>query len=184
MTKKKSKKHTEPTEMAEILSKQQLPDKTPDLQTDRDDLMARLQRVSADYQNYQKRIQRDIEQARQFANEDIMKSLLAVIDDMERALQAARENHSPEDPLLQGMELVHNKLLETLGSFGLQAIEAEGKQFDPSEHLAMVQEESDAHPPLTVLKELQTGYTLRGRTIRPSAVVVSKEPQIDQPDDE
>ena len=154
------------------------------LHTERDDLMARLQRVSADYQNYQKRIQRDIEQARQFANEDLIKSLLAVIDDMERALLAARENHSPDDPLLQGMELVHNKLIETLGRFGLQAVEAMGKQFDPSEHLAMVQEESDEHPPMTVLKELQIGYKLRGRTIRPSAVVVSKEPKADPPDEQ
>jgi len=101
---------------------------------------------------------------------------------MERALKAARENHDADDPLLKGMQLVHDKAMETLGKFGLDAIEAEGKNFDPDRHSAIMQEPSADHPPMTVLRELQKGYTLKGRTIRPSAVVVSKAP--DDPQDQ
>lgn len=143
---------------------------------ERDDLMARLQRVSADYLNYQRRVQRDIEQAREFANEDLIKSMLAVLDDMERALGTAGTNHDADDPLLAGMQLVHDKALETLGRFGLGIIEAEGKMFDPEKHLALMQQATDASPPMTVLKEVQRGYQLKGRTIRPARVIVAKAP--------
>jgi molecular chaperone GrpE len=146
------------------------------LQAERDDLLARLQRVSADYLNYQKRVQRDSAQAREYANEEIIKSLLGVLDDMERALAAARQNHPAEDPLLVGMDLVHKKALETLGRFGLSRIPSEGQPFDPEKHSALMQQSSDKHPPRTVLKELQAGYQLKDRTLRPAHVIVSKEP--------
>ena len=147
------------------------------LQLERDDLLARLQRLSADYLNYQKRVQRDIAEAREFANEELIKSLLGVLDDMERALDAARANHAEDDPLLEGMQLVHDKAFETLGKFGLSAIEAAGRPFDPEKHSAMMQQASDEHPPQTVLQELQKGYLLKGRTIRPARVVVSVLPE-------
>ena len=110
-----------------------------------------------------------------FANEELIKSLLPVLDDMERALGHARENHAPDDPLLVGTELVYKKAVETLGRFGLTRIAAEGQPFDPERHSALMEQPSDKHPPRTVLKELQTGYQLRGRTIRPAHVIVSKE---------
>lgn len=174
MTKKK--KNSE-SEQGEIAPEAQAPGENKDqirsVQEDRDDLLARLQRVSADYLNYQKRVQRDIEQARDYANEEIIKALLGVLDDMERALEAANANHDADDPLMKGMQLVHDKAAETLGKFGLERIDAEGEPFDPDKHSAMMQEPSDEHPPQTVLRELQKGYLLKGRTIRPSAVVVS-----------
>ncbi len=155
------------------------------LAVERDDLLARLQRLGADYQNYQKRVKRDIDQAREFANEDLMKSLLVVLDDMERALVAARENHPADDPLLTGMQLVHDKTIETLKRFGVDLIEAVGKPFDPDRHTAMMQQPSDEHPSQTVLGEIQKGYTLKGRTLRPAAVIVSTKPEAaDQQDDE
>jgi len=143
---------------------------------ERDDLLARLQRVSADYVNYQKRAQRDVSEAREYANESLIKSLLPVLDDMERALDAARENHGEDDPLFTGMQLVHDKALEVLGSFGVTVIEAVGTEFDPEKHAAMMQQPTEEHPPQTVLQELQRGYELKGRTIRPSSVIVSREP--------
>jgi len=150
---------------------------TPEeIRQERDDLLARLQRVSADYVNYQKRTQRDLAQAREFANEELVKALLPVLDDMERALASARENHPPDDPLLTGMQLVHDKAMETLGRFGVTAIEAEGKRFDPDLHHAVLQQPSEAVEPGTVLQEVQRGYRLRGRTMRPSTVVVSRMP--------
>lgn len=147
-----------------------------------ENLLERLQRVSADYLNYQKRAQRDIEQARIFANEHLIKELLPVLDDMERALDAARENHGEENPLYTGMQMVHDKALETLGRFGLAAITAEGAAFDPEQHSALMQQESDEVAPNMVLKEVQRGYTLKGRTIRPSGVIVSRAPQDDDPE--
>jgi len=146
------------------------------LRAERDDLMARLQRTAADYSNYQKRIQRDISEARSFANTELIGQLLGVLDDMERALHAAAENHGQDDPLFTGMQLVHDKALEVLERFGLVVIDAVGKPFDPEAHSAMMQRPSDDHPPQTVLQELQRGYSLKGRTIRPSAVIVSVEP--------
>jgi len=143
------------------------------LAQERDDLLARLQRVSADYLNYQKRVQRDIDGARTFANEELMKSLLGVLDDMERALAVGRESHDAADPFVAGMQLVHDKALETLGKFGLSVIEAEGRPFDPELHQALMQQPSADQPPGTVLQVASKGYRLKGRTIRPSGVIVS-----------
>jgi molecular chaperone GrpE len=184
---KKHKKTRKPEELTDQDQPSQVEPKTQEqlspqeeletLRSEKDNLLGRLQRVSADYVNYQKRVQRDASITREFANAELMKSLLGVLDDMERALEAARENHDKEDPFLKGMQLVHDKAMETLGKFGLTAIEAEGKRFDPDKHSAMTQEPSAEHPPMTVLRELQTGYELKGRTLRPSAVVVSKAPE-------
>lgn len=132
-------------------------------------------RMMADYQNYQKRAAKETAAAREFANESMMKELLGVLDDMERGLDAAAENHDTDDPLLVGMQLVHDKLLDALRKFGLELIPAVGLPFDPEKHSAMMQEESDEFPPMTVISELQKGYELKGRTLRPSAVIVSKE---------
>jgi len=167
MTKKKPKDKDEKTQSDEVPAS---------LESERDDLLARLQRVSADFLNYRKRVQRDMDQARQYANEELIKALLGVLDDMERGIEAGRENHASDDPLLAGMELVYEKALSVLAGFGLEKIEAKGQPFDPDQHAAMMQEISEDLPPRTVLKEVQKGYRLRGRTIRPSGVVVSQEP--------
>ncbi len=151
-------------------------DEFTNLRQERDDLMGRLQRVSADYLNYQKRVLRDIEEARTFANTDLIKDLLGILDDMERALEAARVNHGEDDPLFKGMQLVHDKALTTLGKFGLEVIDAKDKPFDPELHSAMARMPSAETEPNTVLEELIKGYTLKGRTIRPTSVVVATEP--------
>ncbi|MHC4562792.1 MAG: nucleotide exchange factor GrpE [Planctomycetota bacterium] len=151
-------------------------EKPMSLEAERDDLLARLQRVSADYVNFQKRVQRESGESRQFAHAELIKALLPVLDDMERALEAARDNHGEDDPFFQGMQLVHDKALETLGKFGLTVIDAVGKPFDPDRHAAMMQHPTTDHPPQTVLTEVQRGYVFGDRTLRPSGVVVSVEP--------
>lgn len=150
--------------------------KTP-LEQERDDLLARLQRVSADYLNYQKRASRDVDNARQFANEELLKALLPVFDDMERAIAAAKENHPPEDPLLIGTQLVHDKAVDILRRFGISVIDDTGGRFDPERHSAILQQPSTEYPPMTVLQVAQKGYSLKGRTIRPASVIVSKAPE-------
>ena len=147
------------------------------LERDRNDLLSRLQRLSADYLNYQKRVQRDIDSAREFANEQLIKELLPVLDDMERALEAGRANHAADDPILAGMLLVHDKALATLGRYGLKVVEAKGKPFDPAVHQAIMMQPTADQPPQTVLAEALRGYELRGRTIRPAGVVVAVAPQ-------
>jgi molecular chaperone GrpE len=144
---------------------------------ERDDLLDRLQRLSAEFLNYQKRAQRDVELARDYANEDLIKSMIAVLDDWERALEVARGSHAPDDPLLAGMELVHDKVMANLGRFGLTVVKSEGKPFDPSQHAALMQQPSDKVPPGTVLSELLKGYRLKDRTIRPAGVIISIAPE-------
>ena len=137
-----------------------------------EELLDRLRRLGADYQNYRKRVQKEIAQAREFANETLLREMLPVLDDMENAMKSV-ESES-DDPLLEGMKLVHDRLADVLGRTGVVRIEAEGQEFDPSLHSAMMQEESDKVKPNTVLRELQAGYTYKTRTLRASMVVVSK----------
>ena len=182
MTKKKKKKAAkaatgEGGQVAAKLPRKEKADELEALRAERDNLLERLQRVSADYLNYQKRVQRDITEAREFANAELVKSLLPVLDDMERALASARENHGEDDPLFGGLQLVHDKALQTLEKFDVRVIEAEGNAFDPQKHLAMMQQPSDEHPPQTVLAVIQKGYELKGRPIRPASVVVSEAPE-------
>jgi molecular chaperone GrpE len=147
------------------------------LRAQSEDLLKRLQRVSADYLNYQKRIQKEIAQSREYANEALLKAMLPVLDDIDRALEAGAATHGPDDPLLTGLRLVRDKALAALAAFGLAAVESQGKPFDPEHHSAVVQQPSAEVPPGTVLKELTKGYALKGRTIRPAMVVVSVAPE-------
>lgn len=145
-------------------------------QAGQDDLLDRLQRVSADYLNYQKRVAREMGEARQFANAELIRDLLGALDDMERALEAARANHAADDPLLSGMQLVYDKLLEVLGRHGLERIAATDEPFDPNRHEAMMQQPAPELETPTVVEELQGGYELKGRVIRPARVIVGMPP--------
>ena len=180
MSKKKQNKEKKPLEEVvnhEQEQQEEKPLNAPPLTVEQmlDEEKEKNLRMLADYQNYQKRATKEVVSAREYANESMMKELLGVLDDMERGLEAAAENHDADDPLLTGMQLVHDKLLDSLKKFGLELIPAEGLPFDPEKHSAMMQEESDEVPPMTVIRQLQKGYELKGRTLRPSAVIVSKE---------
>ncbi len=143
------------------------------LRAERDDLLERLKWLSADYQNYQKRIGKEMQHVREFANESLIKSLLGVLDDMDRAIAAA----DGEDPMLVGIKLVRDKMLQTLQGFGLSAVEVQGQPFDPQSHQAVMEQESAEHPPGMIIQQLQPGYQLKGRLIRPASVIVSKLPE-------
>lgn len=142
----------------------------------RDDYLARLQRLSAEFANYQKRAGREVNDLREWANADLLKSLLPVLDDLERAIDAASTVHAT-DPLLVGTKLVHDKAVETLGRFGLTPIDAQGKPFDPQYHQAVMHMPAKDQPANTVMQVLQKGYLLKGKTLRPATVVVAKEPE-------
>lgn len=132
----------------------------------------RVLRLSAEFENYKKRSAREAEDFRKFANESLFKQLLSVVDNLERAISSASESEATKS-ILEGVKLTHKEMIKFMTSFNVKALEAEGKPFDPAYHQAVTQQESDEHPDNTVMMELQKGYLLHDRLIRPSMVVVS-----------
>ena len=143
------------------------------LRSEHDKLNDRFLRLAADYQNYQRRIQREMDDVRGYGASALIKDLLGVLDDLDRALQAGLAAHGPDDAMVKGVELVVAKALETLKRHGVEVIESSGKPFDPEQHHALAQTPSDDVQTPMVLQELQRGYTLRGRVLRPAGVVVA-----------
>jgi molecular chaperone GrpE len=137
----------------------------------------RLLRITAEFENYKKRSQREMDDFRKFANETLIKEILPIVDNLERAL--AIEHVGTEaavEGLKDGVQMTLQGLTDTLKRFGVTPVESEGKPFDPNVHQAVSQEESKQLPDDTVSKELQKGYMLNDRLLRPSMVVVSKKP--------
>ena len=139
------------------------------------DLKDRLQRVAADFSNYQKRMQRRLEDEKREAVRDFLRDLLPVIDNFERALASADEGGDPE-AFRQGVRMVHDQLLAALAQHGVEPIDAAGRRFDPEHHEAVAHLPSEEHPSGHVIDEVQRGYRHGDRTLRPSRVAVSRGP--------
>ena len=133
----------------------------------------RVLRTAADAENFKKRLQREKEEQTRYANETFMRELLPVIDNLERALQHSATAPNQEG-LLEGVNMTLKVFIDALARFGCTVLEAVGKTFDPNFHEAVSQEESSKVEPNTVLKELQKGYMLKERLLRPAMVIVSK----------
>ena len=133
---------------------------------------ARLLRLAADMENLKKRQERERADLLQFANENLVKELLPVVDNLERALDHGRQLKAPK-ALLEGIEMVHHGFLKALDRFGVTAHDSLGQQFDPAFHNAMMQEEAPNAPDGSVIKELQKGYLMHQRLLRPAMVVVA-----------
>ena len=133
----------------------------------------RVLRLSAEFDNFQKRKQRELDEFKKFANETIFKQLLTVVDNLERAIASTKEN-SDKKVLIEGVELTYKEIIKLLETFSVRAVEAENQTFDPNFHQAVTQEETDKVPDNTVTKVLQKGYLLHDRLIRPAMVIVSK----------
>jgi molecular chaperone GrpE len=143
------------------------------LQAERDDLFNRLARATADFKNTQKRIQTESDQRVQYANQSLIKSLLPVIDNFERAL-AVDANKVDAAAILRGMQIVHDQWLSMLKQQQIEEIAPKpGTPFDPTRHEALMQQDSQYKSP-TVVQLLQKGYSLHDRTLRPAQVAVSK----------
>ena len=151
------------------VTKAELEQKLAELEAARDGAIADLQRVAADFDNYRKRTARDQEALVARAHERLVKELLPVLDDLERALDAAAEHE--EAKLEEGVRLVHRELSHVLQKEGLVAVETDG-QFDPHEHEALLTQPSDAKEG-AILEVIQKGYRLGDRILRPARVVVS-----------
>ncbi len=134
----------------------------------------RLLRLSAEFDNYKKRTSREMRDMVKFANEKFVLELLTVVDNLERAIESAPGNDGEDDPLLQGINLTLNEVLKILERNHVQPVKALGEPFDPNFHQAMMQEACADQPANTVIREMQKGYTLHERLVRPAMVVVSK----------
>ena len=133
----------------------------------------RYLRQAAELDNFKKRTAREREEAIRFANEALIKDLLPVVDNLERAVAHASGGGNGK-PLVEGVEMVLKGLLDVLMKHGVVQITALGQLFDPSKHEAMAQVESDTHEPNSVVDELHKGYMLRDRLLRPALVSVAK----------
>lgn len=139
-------------------------------QKELDELKDRWLRVCAEFDNYRKRTTREIKEIREFAAESLIKDLLPVLDNFERALQHASD---PEDAFVAGIRMVFNQLKDILSSRGLIPMETVGQAFNPNFHEALAQIES-TQPEGTVVQEFERGYFLGNRVLRPAKVIVSK----------
>jgi molecular chaperone GrpE len=133
----------------------------------------RFLRAAAELDNFRKRKEREVSDLRKYANQMLLRELLGVVDNLERALAASLEN-SESEGLREGVEMTLKELLKIFDQFKVTPIESHEQPFDPNHHEAVMQEPSDAFPPNTVVRELQKGYMLRDRLLRPAMVVVSK----------
>lgn len=141
------------------------------LQAERDNLLDRLARLQAEFDNYRKRVSKENADFREYAIGDTARSLLPVVDNFSLALKNAGAN--PED-FKKGVELIHKQLQDVLQKMNVQRIPAQGQPFDPRWHEAIEMVESDQVPDNHVLEELQPGYKIRDRLLRPAMVRVAK----------
>lgn len=140
------------------------------LERERDELKDQLLRARAEFDNYRKRMLREGEQLRKTAAQGLMRSLLPIVDNLERALSHAEDK---SDGFAQGVEMIVKQFSNVLADQGLQPIPSVGEIFDPNVHEALTHQPSDQYPADTVMEEFQRGYRLGDYVLRPSQVVVS-----------
>jgi len=148
---------------------------TDELQADLERFRDLALRSQADFENYKKRAAREKEDAIKYANTSLLERLVAIVDNFELGLSAARAE-GERSPILAGMGMVLKQLTDFLADNGLQPINAEGQKFDPNLHEAIAHEASDEFPEGTVIRQTRRGYRMKDRLLRPSSVVVSSGP--------
>ncbi|WP_462052815.1 nucleotide exchange factor GrpE [Vibrio parahaemolyticus] len=131
-------------------------------------------RAKAEVENMRRRTEQEIDKARKYALNKFAEELLPVIDNLERAIQAADTENEVIKPILEGVELTHKTFVDVVAKFGLKEINPEGETFNPEFHQAMSIQESPDHESNTVMFVMQKGYELNGRVIRPAMVMVAK----------
>jgi molecular chaperone GrpE len=146
------------------------PDPLEEIRRERDNFQDRLLRTAAEFDNYRKRMDRERRELAEYTAGEVMTELLPIIDNLERALQAAPQ----DDPLRKGVELTHRQMLDMLRKRGVKPIETLGADFDPNFHQAVIHEVSAAHREGEVMEELQRGYVVGERLLRPAMVKVAK----------
>ncbi len=147
-------------------------DKLRKLATERDQYLDMAQRTRAEFENYQKRNQKDRELERRYALTPLVLDILPVLDNLDRALQAAQQA-GETGALVQGVAMVQSQFLEQLKRHGISRIDALGKEFDPNLHQAVMQQPTADYAPGTVMQVLEQGFMNQDRVLRPAKVIVS-----------
>ncbi|GGJ83447.1 protein GrpE [Lentibacillus kapialis] len=142
------------------------------LKQEKDDLQQRLLRTQAEFDNFKKRSQKEKESVQKYKSEELATELLPAMDNFERAMQV--EVNAETKSFVEGISMVYNQIKEALKSQGIEEIEAVGKPFDPNVHHAVMQVEDEEAESDTIVEELQKGYILKDRVIRPAMVKVNK----------
>jgi len=137
----------------------------------------RLLRMAAEFENYKKRATREMNDFRKFANESFAKAILPVVDSMDLAVESSSNDKHVSNSMVEGVNMTLKEILKVFEQFGVKRFESIGNTFDPNLHQAVMQEETDAFPENTVSKELQKGFMIHDRLLRPAMVVVSKKPE-------
>lgn len=150
-----------------------LPEQLQSALAERDQFKEKWTRALADLDNYRRRVQREMEEDRKYAALPLLKSLLPAFDGLDRTILAASQSKNA-DELIIGVQLTIKQLETALNGFGAKTITALGQPFDPNLHEAISQMPSAEHPPMTVLHDVERGYMLHDRIVRPSKVIVSK----------
>jgi molecular chaperone GrpE len=159
---------------AERAAPESQPHVDPELQAARDEAQAtfgRYQRLAADFDNYKRRTRQELGDRTQYANEELLRKLLPILDNLRRALDHAPEGVDPN--WFEGVKMVARQFEDTLRAQGLSTIPAVGEKFDPSQHEAIAREETDEHEEGTIVEEMQPGYRLHERVLRPTLVKVA-----------
>jgi len=151
-----------------------LEEKVTAAQTEARENHDRMLRLAAEFENYKKRTNREMEDLKKYATENLIRQLLTIVDNLERAIASASADNQNGQSVVDGVALTLAEVMKILEKHHVSPIESLGVPFDPSFHQAMCQEESDAHPPNTVVQEFQKGYMIHDRLLRPAMVVVSK----------
>ncbi len=142
------------------------------LAAEKGEIKDRLLRTLADFDNFRRRAERDRSEYVQFAAVEIVRDLIPILDDFRRAMKV----ETADKEYAKGIELIYQRLFDTLKKAGLEPIEAAGKQFDPNLHQAVDRAESEDLPDQTVLEEYQSGYNFKGKLLRPAMVKVAVRP--------
>lgn len=142
---------------------------------ERDQLRDQLLRTAADFDNYRKRTRREIDDAKARGRDDAVKDILPVFDNLERAVVAA-DSAQTVASVVEGVKMVLKLFEDTAERMGLARVKTVGERFDPAVHEALQQQETDAHPPGTILTEIVPGYRVGERLLRAAMVVVARKP--------
>ena len=138
------------------------------------DAQERILRLAAELDNTRKRLEREKAESIAYANESILRQLVDVIDNLERAIEHGEQKDENCEGLLEGVRMTHKSFIDVLARFGAAPFDSVGEGFDPNKHEAVIQEQSSEHPDMTVTRQFQKGYTLRDRLLRPARVGVAR----------
>ncbi|WP_372712865.1 nucleotide exchange factor GrpE [Ilyobacter sp.] len=158
---------------AEEVTGETLADKIDKIEAEVEEWKQAYLRKQADFQNFTKRKEKEAEELRKYASEKVMSKVIEAVDNLERGVAASSETKDFES-LVKGVEMTLSQMHGIMNTEGVEAIETEGQKFDPHLHMAVIAEDSPEHENDDIILELQKGYKLKGKVIRPSMVKVCK----------